>query len=75
MEFNRLRADSSLSFPSDLVRGVHARATRKQPEKKKEWSLFCRASPVSRLQPRAWSFACLGRFARQTNKKERLLVV
>ena len=28
-----------------------------------------------RLQSRAWSFACLGRFARLTKKKERLLVV
>ena len=27
------------------------------------------------LQSRAWSFACLGRFARRTKKKERLLVV
>ena len=35
----------------------------------------CRASPVSRLQSRAWSFACLGRFARRTKEKERLLVV
>ena len=34
-----------------------------------------RASPVSRHQSRAWSFACLGRFARRTKKKERLLVV
>ena len=34
-----------------------------------------RASPFSRLQSRAWSFACLGRFARRTKKKERLLVV
>ena len=34
-----------------------------------------KASPVSRLQSRAWSFACLGRFARRTKKKERLLVV
>ena len=33
------------------------------------------ASPVSRPQSRAWSFACLGRFARRTKKKERLLVV
>ena len=37
-------------------------------------SLFC-ASPVSRLQSRAWSFAYLGRFARRTKKKGRLLVV
>ena len=28
-----------------------------------------------RLQSRAWSFACLGRFARRTKKKERLLGV
>ena len=34
-----------------------------------------RASPVSRLKPRAWSFACHGCFARRTKKKERLLVV
>jgi len=33
------------------------------------------ASPVSRLQSRAWSFAGLRRFARMTKKKERLLVV
>ena len=33
------------------------------------------ASPVSHLQSRAWSFACLGRFAWRTKKKERLLVV
>ena len=33
------------------------------------------ASPVSRLGSRAWSFACLGRFARWTKKKERLLGV
>ena len=33
------------------------------------------ATPVSRLQSRAWSFACLGRFARRTKKRERLLVV
>ena len=29
-----------------------------------------RASPVSRLQSRAWSFACLGRFARRTKKRD-----
>ena len=29
----------------------------------------------SRLQSRAWSFACLGRLAPRTKKKERLLVV
>ena len=33
------------------------------------------AREVSRLQSRAWSFACLGGFARRTKKKERLLVV
>ena len=31
-----------------------------------------RASPVSRLQSRAWSFACLGRFARRTKPSEKL---
>ena len=34
-----------------------------------------KGTPVSRLQSRAWSFACLGRFARRTKKEERLLVV
>ena len=29
----------------------------------------------TRLQSRAWSFTCLGRFARRTEKKEKLLVV
>ena len=38
-------------------------------------SLFCRASPVSRLQSRARSLTCIWRFARRTKKKERLLVV
>ena len=33
------------------------------------------AFPVSCLQSRAWSFACLARFDRRTKKKERLLVV
>ena len=31
-------------------------------------SLFFRAFPVSRLQSRAWSFACLAPFARRTKK-------
>ena len=35
----------------------------------KRETLFCRASPVSCLQSRVWSFACLGRFARRTKKK------
>ena len=33
------------------------------------------ASAFLRLQSRAWSFAYLARFARQTKEKERLLVV
>ena len=33
-----------------------------------------RGSPVSRLQPRAWSLACLACVARRTKKKGRLLV-
>ena len=36
--------------------------------------LFC-ASSVSRLEPHAWSFSSLARFARQTKKNERLLSV
>ena len=77
---------SSLSFSSDLVREVHAHAsverrsretreTRTAAREEKRESLFCRASPVSRLQSRGWSFACFGRFARRTKKKERLFVV
>ena len=34
-----------------------------------------RNESVSCLQSRAWSFAYLGRFARRTKKKDRLLVV
>ena len=33
-----------------------------------------RGSPVSRFQPRAWSFACLACVVRRTKKKGRLLV-
>ena len=67
-------------FSSDLVRGVHARAnverrSRETRETRAAAQEEKRASPVSRLQSRAWSFACLGRFARRTKKKERLLVV
>ena len=42
------------------------------PRRKKSRLLSC---PSRRLQSRAWSFACLGRFTRRTKKKERLLVV
>ena len=52
-------------FYFDLVRGVHAHARRKKRGEK-------RASPVSRLQSRAWSFMRLARFARRTKMKERL---
>ena len=41
----------------------------------RRWDARTRASPVSRRQSRAWSFACLALFARWTKKKERLLVV
>ena len=53
---------------------MHARTSVAAREEKKE-TLFCRASPVSRLQSRAWSFACLRRFVRRTKNKERLLIV
>ena len=68
--FVSYRDASSLSqFSSNLVRGLHARARREKRG---------RASPVSRPralapsrpQVRAWSFACLARFARQTKEKE-----
>ena len=55
-----------LFFSSDLVRGVNARACVERRS---------RETRVSRLQSRAWSFACLVRSARRTKKKERLLVV
>ena len=67
-----LQTASSLSFSSDLVRGVYACAS---VERRSRDTLETRAAPVSRLQSRTWSFACLGRFARRTKKKERLLVV
>ena len=38
-------------------------------------SARARVPPVSCLQSRAWSFACLARFARWANKKERLFEV
>ena len=50
-----------------------ARSEGGSPRRKK--SFFCRTSPVSRLQSRAWSFTCVRRFARRTKKKERLLVL
>ena len=49
----------------DLARGVHAHAIRKKRSEK-------RASPVSRLQSRAWLFTCLARFSRRTEIKEGL---
>ena len=73
---NGRQTASSLSVSSDLVRGVHARAsvercsreTRETRAAAREEKF--RASSVSRLQSRAFSFACLGRFARRTKKKE-----
>ena len=56
-------------------RSRETRETRAAARKEKRVTLFFRASPVSRLQSRAWSFTCLARFARWTKKKERLLVV
>ena len=57
---------SSLSFPSDFkaVRGVHART-----------SVELRSRKTQETRAAAGSFACLGRFARRTKRKERLLVV
>ena len=40
---------------------------------RKKRALFFRASSVSRLQSRVWSFSSLARFRRRTKKKERLL--
>ena len=64
--------EQSLSFSSDLVRDVHARASVERRNRETQESKA--AAPVSRLQSRAWSFACLGRFARRTKEKERLLI-
>ena len=50
-------------------------ARREKRGRQREKKIFCRASPVSCLQSRAWSFAFLGRFAGRTKKRERLLVV
>ena len=42
-------------------RSRETRETRAAAREEKGESFFCRASPVSSLQSRAWSFACLGR--------------
>ena len=65
--------EQSLSFSSDLVRDVHARASVERRNRETQETRAA-AFPVSRLQSRAWSFACLGRFARRTKEKERLLI-
>ena len=45
----------------------------RKPDRNTERMTFQRrASPVSRFHPRAFSFACLARFARGTKKKDRL---
>ena len=62
---------SSLSFSSDLVRGVHVHVSVEQQSRETRKM----RQPVLRLQSWVWSFACLVRFARWTKKKERLLVV
>ena len=54
-------------FSSDLGNGS-ARARALSGE-------AARREKRGRLQARAWSFACLGRFVRRSEKKERLLVV
>ena len=63
---------------------MHARSSERRSRETRETRaaardekrcLFFRASPISRLQSHAWSFACLARFVRWTKKKERLLVV
>ena len=53
---------------------MHARASVERRNRETQETRAA-AFPVSRLQSRAWSFACLGRFARRTKEKERLLVV
>ena len=68
---------SSLSFSTDLVRGVHARTSveRRSLETREKRALPSSEAPISHLRSRAWSFACLARFARWTKNKGRLLVV
>ena len=77
----RLRTASCSLLSSDLVRGLHARASVEQQsrETRETRAAALEASPVSRLQQCAWSgahqFSCVAPFARRTEKKERLLVV
>ena len=52
-----MHAPASFERRSRQTRGTRAAAREEK-----------RASPVSRLQSRAWSFACLGRFARRTKR-------
>ena len=62
--------EQSLFFFRFSKGSARARASVKRRRRENEGG-----SPSSRLRSRAWSFACLGRFARRTKKKERLLVV
>ena len=73
----RLRTVSGSLSSSDLVRGLHARASVEQQsrETRETRAAALEASPVSRLQQCAWSFSCVAPFARRTEKKERLPVV
>ena len=70
------RARAWAAKPRDVRNegGNPRRKMRDCPHSQTQWNTRS-ASPVSRLQSRAWSFACLERFARRTKKKEKMLVV
>ena len=69
MSLNPIRDCQQSLFSSHLVSGVHASASVERRSRE------TRETRAAACQLRAWSFACLGRFAGRTKKKERLLVV
>ena len=71
--FRRLRAVCLFSKFSEGSAGARERRETRETRaaaRKEKWTSF-----FSRLQSRAWSFACLARFDRWNKKKGRLLVV
>ena len=71
--FRRLRAVSLFFRFSEGSAGASERRQTRETRaaaRKEKWTSF-----FSRLQSRAWSFACLARFDRWNKKKGRLLVV
>ena len=67
---------SHITYQCQLLNGMtlNLNALGKSKDEEKPANVNCE-QPLFFFQSRAWSFACLGRFAPLTKKKERLLVV